>query len=158
MPFESNRDDPFHQTEEDMQIFSQQTKLRNMGQERRKLSKQKLPDQYPEPCFFFAFKRCKFKNKCSRLHKIPQPNNSDLNCLKKDMEVLKQENIKLKAELDTMKVLKEKISKMNDEVFGLAAMFKEMDANHCKIKEDCEKREPKLTTNFRRNIPVRQRR
>ena len=70
---------------------------------------------------FFAFKRCKFKNKCSRL-------------------------------------MKEQISQMNDEVFGLAAMFKEMDANHRKIKEDCEKREPKLTTNFRRNIPVRQRR
>ena len=45
-----------------------------------------------------------------------------------------------------MKDMKEQISKMKDEVFNLATTFKEMDANHCKIKEDCEKRELKLTT------------
>ena len=52
---------------------------------------------------------------CSRLHKIPQPNNPDLLCLNKDMEILKQENFKLRAELDTMKDMEAQISKMKDE-------------------------------------------
>ena len=89
-----------------------------------------------DPCLFFAFNKCKFKNKCSRLHKIPQPHNPDLTGLNKDMEILKQQNVELKAELNTMKTM---IVEIKEELSDLKA-------NHCKIKENCEKREEKVTT------------
>ena len=70
------------------------------------------PDRHPEACLFFAFNKCKFKKKCSRLHRIPQPNNSDLTGLNKDMETLKQQNVELKAELDNMKTMIVEIKEM----------------------------------------------
>ena len=69
--------------------------------------------RHPEPCLYFAFNKCKFKRKCSRLHEIPQPHNSDLTRLNEEMKTLQQQNIELKAELNTMKTIKEELKELN---------------------------------------------
>ena len=80
------------------------------GTKTKKAPKRELLRPTPQTLFLLCFQQM-----CSRLHKIPQPNNPDLLCLNKDMEILKQENFKLRAELDTMKDMEEQISKMKDE-------------------------------------------
>ena len=52
------------------------------------------------------------------------------------METLQQQNIELKAELDNMKTM---MAEIKEEL-------KDLKANHCKINENCEKREQKVTT------------
>ena len=54
------------------------------------------------------------------------------------MENLKQQNIELKAELDNMKTMMVEIKEE----------LKELKANHCKINENCEKREQKVMSNL----------
>ena len=156
MPFELNHDDPQHQDIMDALSrapcihhsvgFCKQKKrcrfshnspnCKNWTGSEGSCQTKNCPDRHTEPCLFFAFNKCKFKNKCSRLHKIPQPHNPDLTGLNKDMEILKQQNVELKTELNTMKTM---IVEIKEELSDLKA-------NHCKIKENCEKREQKVTT------------
>ena len=60
-------------------------------------------DRHAEPCLYFAFNKCKFKRKCSRLHELQQLHNSELTRLNEEMKTLQQQNIDLKAGLNTMK-------------------------------------------------------
>ena len=54
-------------------------------------------NRHPAPCLFFAFNICKFKSKCSLLHKIQPSNNPDLSSLKEDIQSLTQ-NFNLRTE------------------------------------------------------------
>lgn len=110
--------------------------------------------RHPATCFWWTFNRCKFKNTCSWLHLSPNPK-PDLTALEMDINLLKEENKMLKAELVSLKEEKhqnnarvlltaypdeadkkpsEIAKEIKDDVSDLAAKIKEMEAKLTKVK------------------------